>query len=209
MYLSAIKEKSETYGTTNLSDIELLSILVGKNVVEIFNNHNIYSMDQLIGLSDLDLLKISSSKAICHKVKSFVELYKRKLKYEDNKLKISSPNEIYDNNRDMVLLNQEVFRLVCLDTKNRVIYKEDLFKGTLNSSIVHPREIFKQAINKNSASIVVIHNHPSGDSAPSNEDINITHRIYECGKIIGISVLDHIIIGKNNYCSLKERGIIN
>lgn len=208
MYLSVIKEKSQAYGADVLSDMELLSILLGKNVAEIFNKNNIYSLDALLSLSELDLLKISSSKAISHKIKAFVEIYKRKLKYEDNKFKISTPSEIYENNMDMTFLNQEVFRLICLNTKNRIIYKEDLFKGSLNSSIVHPREIFKQAINKSSSAIIICHNHPSGDQNPSKEDINITARIVEAGRILGISVLDHIIIGKNNFCSLKEKGLI-
>ena len=78
----------------------------------------------------------------------------------------------------------------------------------MNSSIVHPREIFKQAIKRNSASIIICHNHPSGDPTPSKEDINVTLRIKECGKIIGIELLDHIIIGKNKFVSFKETGQI-
>ena len=103
---------------------------------------------------------------------------------------------------------QEVFKLILLNTKNIVIGTKDVFKGTLNSSIVHPREVFKEAIHRGSASIIVCHNHPSGDPSPSKEDINITLRLKECGNIMGIELLDHIIIGNNRYVSLKEKGII-
>lgn len=95
-----------------------------------------------------------------------------------------------------------------LNTKSTIVGIKDVFKGSLNTSVVHPREIFKQAINKNSASIIICHNHPSGDPTPSKEDINITLRIKECGDIIGIKLLDHIIIGNNKFISLKERGLI-
>ena len=98
--------------------------------------------------------------------------------------------------------------MVLLNTKNCIIGVKDIFTGSLNNSIVHPREIFKAAINKNSASIIICHNHPSGDPTPSSEDINITLRIKECGSIIGIQLLDHIIIGNNKYISLKEEGLI-
>ena len=80
--------------------------------------------------------------------------------------------------------------------------------GGLNSSIVHPREIFSEALRFNSASIIVCHNHPSGDPSPSDEDINITLRLKECGRLMGIELIDHIIIGGNSYVSLKEKGII-
>lgn len=105
-------------------------------------------------------------------------------------------------------LNQEVLKVVLLNTKNIVVGIKDVFKGSLNTSVVHPREIFKQAISKNSASIIICHNHPSGDPTPSREDINITLRIKECGNIIGIQLVDHIIIGNNKFVSLKERGLI-
>ena len=109
---------------------------------------------------------------------------------------------------EMSNLKQEVFKLIFLNTKNIVIGSKDVFKGTLNSSIVHPREVFKEAIQRGSASIIACHNHPSGDPNPSKEDINITLRLKECGKIMGIELLDHMIIGANKYVSLKEKGII-
>lgn len=95
-----------------------------------------------------------------------------------------------------------------LNTKNVVMFIKDVSVGSLNSSIVHPREVFCDAIRKNSAFIIVCHNHPSGDPQPSNEDINVTNRLKECGKLLGIELLDHLIIGKGKYISLKEKGIV-
>ena len=95
-----------------------------------------------------------------------------------------------------------------LDNKKNIVDKKLLFVGTINGSVVHPREIFKYAYLNSASFIVCIHNHPSGDPTPSKEDINVTLRIKECGKIIGIELLDHIIIGKNKFVSFKETGQI-
>jgi DNA repair protein RadC len=109
---------------------------------------------------------------------------------------------------DMRYLKKEHLKVVFLNTKNIVIDSKDISIGSLNASVVHPREIYSEAIRKSSSSIVICHNHPSGDPAPSQEDINITKRLFEVGKIIGIDLLDHIIIGDNCFVSLKEKGIL-
>lgn len=111
-------------------------------------------------------------------------------------------NFIQDNDRENIVL-------CCLDVKNQPTSIQTVSIGSLNSAIVHPREIFKLAILSNAASIIITHNHPSGNITPSNEDISITQRIKEAGKIIGIDLIDHIIIGaEDSFCSLKEKGII-
>jgi DNA repair protein RadC len=102
--------------------------------------------------------------------------------------------------------DREVVALMSLSTKNQINSLSIVSMGSLYSSIVHPREIFKVAILSNAASIIIAHNHPSGDSTPSREDIDMTNRLKECGKLLGIELLDHIIIGDNNYTSLKESG---
>ena len=102
--------------------------------------------------------------------------------------------------------SQEVFGILSLSTKNEVIGFHTLFRGTINSCVIHPREVFKAAILNNAASIVLFHNHPSGNPSPSNADIEFTNRIVEAGEIIGIEVLDHIIIGHQCHMSLKEGG---
>lgn len=105
--------------------------------------------------------------------------------------------------------DREKLIVVGLDTKNQPTFLETVSVGTLNSSMVHPREVFKSAILGNSASIIMFHNHPSGDSNPSKDDIGITKRISEAGKILGINLIDHIIIGDNEFISLRENGYID
>ena len=103
---------------------------------------------------------------------------------------------------------KEVFMVLLLSTKNHVIAAPVVSVGSLNASIVHPRELFRQAINHSAASVILVHNHPSGDPAPSQEDITLTRRLVEAGSLLDISVLDHLIIGDGKYVSMKEKGII-
>jgi DNA repair protein RadC len=109
---------------------------------------------------------------------------------------------------DMTALNQEHFVVLFLNVKNEVLHKQTIFIGSLNSSIVHPRDIFREAVKRSAASIVVSHNHPSGNPTPSPEDIEVTRRLTEAGSIIGIEVLDHVIIGDHKFISLKEKGFM-
>lgn len=123
--------------------------------------------------------------------------------------KIDSPKDGAElGKRFLDDLDREQLIVCCLDTKNQPTAINIVSVGSLNTSIVHPREVFKPAILSNSASIILFHNHPSGDPAPSREDISITERIKESGNILGIKLIDHIIIGNDSYCSLKERGIV-
>jgi len=127
----------------------------------------------------------------------------------DVRKKIQSPNDIFNIAQNVIRGNEyaeENLWLITLDTKNNITGIFTVSTGSLNASIVHPREIFKRAVLQNAASIIICHNHPSGDVTPSQEDINTTKRIYEAGKILGIELLDHVIIGDNKYTSLKEKG---
>jgi DNA repair protein RadC len=124
--------------------------------------------------------------------------------------KINSPSEGAELGRKFLEdSDREQLIVCCLDTKNQPISVSVISIGSLNASIVHQREVYKVAILSNSANIIIFHNNPYGDVTPSSEDISITERLVEAGKIIGISLLDHIIIGSNGkYCSLKEKGIL-
>jgi DNA repair protein RadC len=124
--------------------------------------------------------------------------------------KINSPRDAVEiGKRFLQDSDREQLLVCCLDTKNQPVSLNVVSVGSLNSSIVHPREVFKVAILSNAASIILYHNHPSGDPSPSSEDISITNRLKECGKLIGIELIDHIIIGsEDKYCSLKEKGIL-
>ena len=104
--------------------------------------------------------------------------------------------------------DREVFLVICLSTKNKINAVHRAHVGSLSSSVVHPREVFKAAILNNSASIIVAHNHPSQDVTPSKEDIDVTKRLIEAGKLIGLDVLDHLIVAETKYSSLKEKGYI-
>lgn len=120
---------------------------------------------------------------------------------------IKSPENVYLLlHSELKFLSQEHFICILLNTKNGIIAKETISIGTLNASLVHPREVFRPAIKRAAASIICVHNHPSGNPDPSPEDISITKRLVEVGQTIGIEVLDHVIIGANSYVSLKERG---
>jgi DNA repair protein RadC len=109
---------------------------------------------------------------------------------------------------DMKHLDREHFTVILLDSKNAVISIEKVSVGTVNSSLVHPREVLKPALEKSATSIILVHNHPTGNVSPSREDVMITKRFEKCGQILGIDVIDHIIIGDGNYRSMKESGYL-
>jgi DNA repair protein RadC len=123
--------------------------------------------------------------------------------------KYCSPTNIFDMLRkEMDALDREHFVALHLDGQNRLIAKETISVGSLNQTVVHPREVFKAAIVNSSAALILIHNHPSGNPAPTYEDIEITNRLVEVGEVVGIKILDHIIFGERNYCSFACQGLL-
>lgn len=212
-------EKLLMNGPETLSNPELLAIILrsgtrGENIISL-STRILSEFNGLDGLLEAGLDEITSIKGIknikASQIMALGELVRRinRLDLIKERNCIVSPRDIAEViMKDMVFLKQEVLKLIMLDTKNNIIGIKDVFKGSLNTSIVHPREIFKEALKKSSSSIIICHNHPSGDPTPSKEDINITIRLKECGKIMGIDLLDHLIIGNNKYISLKEKGII-
>ena len=157
--------------------------------------------------------EISSIKGIgivkAKQLKSILE-FVRKVNTPDasKRIIIRSPKDVYELVRaDMEFLEVEHFDVIGLSTKNHVIFKENISIGSLNASIVHPRETFKGLIRRSCAACILVHNHPSSDASPSNEDILLTKKLVECGSIIGIEVLDHVIVGAagGGYVSLKEQ----
>ncbi len=122
---------------------------------------------------------------------------------------ISSPKDAYEMVKEQLEgLDREQFIIACLNTKNEPTNISVVSVGTLNKAIVHPREVFKTAILSNAASIMAFHNHPSGDTEPSQQDIQLTNRLYEAGELLGIKLLDHLIIGDGTFTSLKEKGYL-
>lgn len=140
-----------------------------------------------------------------------VVLVKEKVGRYELPRKISNPDQVYKAITVITSVEgeaQEVFGVLILNIKNKIVAVHEISRGTLNGSMVHPREVFKPAVLHNAAAIICFHNHPSGDPEPSRDDIETTKRLVEAGKIMGIEVLDHIIVGDERYTSLKERGII-
>jgi len=142
---------------------------------------------------------------------SRVVLVKEKGAMYDVQKKIESPYDAYKAITEITKVQeeaQEVFGILILNSKNKIVAVHEISRGTLNASMVHPREVFKPAVLHNAAAIICFHNHPSGDPEPSREDIEITNRIKNSGELLGILVHDHIIIGDDRYVSLKERGVM-
>jgi DNA repair protein RadC len=137
------------------------------------------------------------------------ELTKRALEVEDDNLSIiSSTRDVMAQLQELRTAKKEHFVVLYLNARNQLIHKETISVGTLNANLVHPREVFEPAIKNPCAHVIVAHNHPSGDPEPSQDDIEITGRLCEAGEILGIEIEDHIIVAKNNFLSLKERGVI-
>lgn len=199
---------------SNNNDAELLSIILGTKpeiIKEAIAEYN--SVPNFINnYSVKDILKIKGlGKGTITKLEALWELYNRfsiNKKLEKNYI-ISKPEDIYNLVKDdMKYFEQEHFRILMLNTKNIVINIKDIFIGASDSSVIETRKVFKEALKYNAKNITICHNHPSGDPDPSKEDVNISLRIKEAGKIIGIDLLDHIIIGDNRFVSLKYKGII-
>ena len=140
-----------------------------------------------------------------------IVLVKEKVGRYELPRKIGSPEEAYNAITTITNVQeeaQEVFGILILNTKHKVVAVHEISRGTLSGSMVHPREVFKPAVLHNAAAIICFHNHPSGDPTPSREDVEITKRLVEAGKIMAIEVLDHLIVGDERYVSLKERGVM-
>ena len=179
---------------------EAVTTYFGHNAPELFLQATKEDLLQIDGVGQVRAELIMAVKEHCRKL------------YENTrpqKYVVRSPEDAANLMMDkMRFLTQEHFVCLFLNTKNEVISEETIFIGSLNSSIVHPREIFNRAVHLSAASIICLHNHPSGQSLESKEDIDVTKRLVEAGKIMGIDVLDHIIIGDKTYRSLKEKGYL-
>ncbi|MFF2909773.1 DNA repair protein RadC [Paenibacillus sp. NPDC057934] len=166
--------------------------------------------EELLGATEQELMQIRGiGKVKAQQVIAALELAKLLNSPKQPPAFIRSPQDAYEHlYSELSYLSKEHFICLFLNTKNRIIAKETVSVGNLNSAIVSPREVFRAAIKRASASLICAHNHPSGDATPSAEDIQLTKRLTEAGEIIGISVLDHLIIGDQQYVSLKERGLM-
>ena len=211
------REKLIRYGAGELSNSELLAVVLrcgtkSENIINLCNRllKETGGLNGLLDFSVKEFMEINGiGEAKAAQLLSIAELSKRFKSFKSgDTIKIKSPKDAVDFlMEEMRYLREEHLKVIMLNTKNIVISVKDVSIGSLNSSIVHPREVFLDAIKKSSASIIICHNHPSGDPSPSKEDIEITKRLIECGKLLGIEILDHLIIGNGIYISLKEKGI--
>ncbi|QSQ09528.1 hypothetical protein H0A61_01899 [Koleobacter methoxysyntrophicus] len=215
------RERLLKYGAENLTDAELLAIIIrtGSRSETAINlsqrlllgEKGVNGLRFLVEASIEELSKIKGiGLAKAAQIKAAIEIGKRLASLSQSERPvIKCPGDVRNLlMEEMRYLDKEYFKIILLNIKNQVIHVEDVSVGSLNSSIVHPREIFKIAIRRSSAALILVHNHPSGDPTPSGEDVEITRRLVESGKLLGIDVLDHIIIGDGRYTSLKEKGLI-
>ncbi|WEK55354.1 MAG: DNA repair protein RadC [Candidatus Cohnella colombiensis] len=212
------RERMQQHGASALSHAELLAILLRTGTR---NESSIHLAQRILnecgGLrklaendwQELMLIKgIGPAKAL--ELKASIELGRRIARSQlPEMFKITCPQDAADLlMEEMRHLREEHFVCLFLNSKNQVIGRQTLSIGSLNASIVHPREVFRAAIRRSSASILCAHNHPSGDPTPSPEDIQITKRLADAGELIGIELLDHLVIGDNRFISLKEKGCL-
>lgn len=212
------RERLIKYGADSLSDAQLLAIILrtgsGEKGVMGLSIELIDTFKTLRNIDAASISELSSIKGLgiakIAQIKAALELGKRLMgEPSDGKPVFSSSNAIYSYFAPRFKnLKKELFIGVLLDAKNRLIKECKVSEGTLTNSLIHPREAFREAIKESAASVIFVHNHPSGDPAPSRDDITITERLKSAGDIIGISVIDHVIIGDGKYVSLKEKGVL-
>lgn len=211
------RERLKKYGVKSLSNADLISIILrcgtkNKSVKDL--SLDILKKYRIKDLKNIDYQTLSKIKGM-GEVKaltliSAIELGIRTLSIQDEIKIITNSKDIYEYIRyDLENIEQEKLIAIYLDGKNNIISKKEIFKGTVNKSEVYPRDIFREAVKLNTARLIIVHNHPSGNSNPSNSDIELTKSIRKLSNMIGITLLDHIIIGKNNYYSFAtNRGDI-
>jgi DNA repair protein RadC len=204
-------------GVSSLSNAELLAIIFGKDVNWKGRKITALELAQKV-LRKYDLKRLAKAsigelekffgigKVRAAQIQAIFELARRVNSYvEDVRPIIEKPEDVFKIvGSEMQDLEQEVLKVLLLDSRNRLIKVEDVFKGSLNESVFSAREIFKLAFDYNAASIILVHNHPSGDPQPSDADIQMTKRIMRLGELLGVNVLGHLIIGNNSFKSVKE-----
>lgn len=216
-------EKCERFGACSLTDIELLAILLrsgtkGESSLELARkllypdsstqkkgqtHLQSWTKEELMRVHGIGKVKAIQILCLCELSKRMSQLSARE------ELDFSKPNTIAEYYmEDMRHRRQEYMKLVMLNTRSRLIGETDISKGTVNMSVLSPRELFVEALQKNAVYIILLHNHPSGDPTPSKDDILVTRRIQEAGQLLGIELLDHIIIGDNCYVSLAAEGML-
>jgi DNA repair protein RadC len=215
------REKMLKQGAGSLSNAELLALILRtgdsatkKSAIDLGRELISHFGDNLRELGSADLTEICTVKGIgMAKATGLKAAFTLASRYQARRLehldRFTSPRQVFDYfHHEFRDSRKEYFLTLLLDGKNRIIRRVQISEGSLNQSIVHPREVFAPAVKESAAAVILIHNHPTGDPAPSSEDIAITRRLREAGDIMGIKVLDHIIIGDGEFLSFVERGLL-
>ena len=203
-----LHEKMERYGVNvDYSTAELLSILTGAPT-DMFRNIGQFDARELMldplpqkGMTKARRMKLFALQNLVRIIENSSSDKIERIHGPEDVAKVMLPRTRY--------LTKEVFYVIALNTKNYISGIEEVSVGSLSASVVHPREVFRAAIKHNAASIILVHNHPSGDPNPSREDIAVTQRLVKAGRIMDIAVLDHVILGDNSFLSLKEKDVID
>ena len=211
------RERLLEKGARSLNKAELLAILLrtgvpGENAVQVGQR----LLDKFGGLEGIQRASIAElcnqhgvGEAKAAQIKAAIELGSRlKMDKVEDRPTINSPEDVADLYKyDLAEMEQEVLIVILLDTRNHVLEKVEIYRGSVNSSQVRVAEIFTPAVRRNATSLIVVHNHPSGDPTPSPDDVSMTRAIIQAGKLLDIDVLDHIVIARNGFVSLKQRGL--
>jgi DNA repair protein RadC len=212
------RERLQKLGAEALSAQEILALILGRGIagesVMVTAQRLLGEFGSLKGVAAASLEQLSHVKGIglakAAQIKAAFELSSRVEGYSETGQRplVKTPDDVAGLVRSRLKdKKKEYFLALLLDTRNRLIKAAEISVGSLDSSIVHPREVFKEAISASAAAVIFVHNHPSGDPEASEDDVNLTKRLAEAGEVVGIEVLDHIIIGDNKYTSLKRDGL--
>lgn len=209
------RDRLKRLGTGTLTDDELLALVldpgrsgvnprqIARRAVEIFHT-GVHIADGAVGVIR-ELCQVSEIKAC--QIVACLELGRR-IFQASSRVRLSHPEAVYDHLRSMARLKKEAFRGLYLDVKSQVVHDEIISLGTLTMNLVHPREVFRPAIEHSAASVILVHNHPSGDPTPSAEDLKVTQQLVAVGRLIDIEVLDHVIVGEDGFISLRRKGLL-
>ena len=217
--MSELPERVHRHGAASLSDAHLLAILIrsgegGRSAVDV-GRELLERFGSLAGIAQAGIAEICEVRGIgpakAAELKAAIEIGRRYQKPKLDGASFCSSQDVADFYRPRLKdAKQESFYCALLDVKNRFIHEAVVVsKGTLTASLVHPRDTFKAAIRESAAAVIFIHNHPSGDTRPSQEDILLTKRLVQAGEVLGIRVLDHIIVGDGSHFSFRDRGLMN
>jgi DNA repair protein RadC len=212
------RERLQKFGAEALSAQEVLALIMGRGIsgesVMVTAQRLLRQFGSLKGIAGASVEELSQVKGIglakASQIKAAFELANRLESYgsDGEKTLVGTPEEVVRTVQGRLKRKKkEYFLVLSLDTKNQLIKVSEVSIGSLDTSVVHPREVFKEAISASAASVILVHNHPSGDPQPSDDDVKLTKRLAETGEIVGIAVLDHIVVGENRFVSLKREGL--